>query len=115
MLRKMWLRGVVLFVVLLPAALASSVKVVGFDDMSCREWVRSREEADQRKLYVVWIRGFLSGHNYANPKTPVSAISGGTIEQYVTRYCVDKPLGDFGDAAQRLSDQFSGRNAPITK
>jgi hypothetical protein len=42
----------------------------------------------------------------------VSAISSGTVEQHVNRYCTEKPLGLFSDAALRLSDQFSGRNMP---
>jgi hypothetical protein len=108
---------VVLVLGLLPLPMASvaAVKVVGFDDMSCQAWRGSKDDVDQRKLYVAWIRGLLSGHNYASQAQQVSAISSGTIEQYVNRYCTEKPLGDFGDAALRLSDQFSGRNAPITK
>ena len=100
---------------LLPLTSVAAVNVVGFDDMSCQAWNRSKDDADQRKLYVVWIRGLLTGHNYASQAHQVSAISSGTVEQYVNRYCTEKPAGDFGDAALRLSDQFSGRNAPITK
>ncbi len=115
MLRGVGWLPVVLMLTVLPSAGATPVKLVGFDDMSCQAWTKSRDDPDQRQLYVVWIRGLLSGHNYANQRNPVSAISSGTIEQYVNRYCIEKPLGDFGDAALRLSDQFSGRNAPIAK
>ncbi len=97
-----------------PAA-AAPLKVLGFDDMSCQAWVRSRDEAEQRALYLAWMRGVLSGHNYARQSQQVSAISSGTIENYVNRYCSEKPTGDFGDAILRLSDQFSGRNAALTK
>ena len=55
------------------------------------------------------------GANYARQSQQVSAISSGTIENYVNRYCSEKPTGDFGDAILRLSDQFSGRNAILTK
>jgi len=94
---------------------AATVKVLGFDDMSCRAWVKSKEDVEQRKIYLAWMRGVLTGHNYANQRQQVSVISSGTIENFVDRYCSEKPLGDFGDAALRLSDTFSGRNEAITK
>jgi hypothetical protein len=116
MLRQLLLRGVILMAVAgLPVASAAPLKLLGFDDMSCPAWIKSKEDGDQRKLYIVWIRGLLSGHNYANQSHQVSAISSGTIEQYVNRYCTEKPVGDFSEAALRLSDQFSGRDAPISK
>lgn len=94
---------------------AAPVKMVGFDDMSCRAWVLSKQDADQRKLYLAWIRGVLTGHNYARQSQQVSVVSSGTIENFVDRYCADKPLGEFGDAALRMSDSFSGRNEIISK
>ena len=100
----------------LPGAHAAPTqKVLGFDDMSCQAWIASRDDGEQRALYLTWMRGVLTGHNYARPAQQVSAISSGTIENFVNRYCSEKPKGDFGDAVLRLSDQFSGRNAPIVK
>ena len=96
-------------------AIAAPVKTVGFDDMSCRAWVKSKDDAEQRKAYLAWIRGVLTGHNYANQSQQVSSMSTGTVENFVDRYCVEKPLGEFSDAALRMSDKFSGRNAPISK
>jgi len=96
-------------------AAAAPVKTVGFDDMSCRAWVNSKDDAEQRKVYLAWIRGVLTGHNYARQSQQVSAISSGTVENYVDRYCVEKPLGEFSDAALRMSDKFSGRNDAITR
>lgn len=115
MLRRDLLLPLALAGALLSSAGAEPLKLAGFDDMSCQAWIKSRDDAEQRARYVAWVRGFLSGHNYVNRSQQVSAISGGTVEQYVNRYCSEKPQGNFGDAAQRLSDQFSGRNAPITK
>lgn len=97
------------------AANAAPVKIVGFDDMSCRAWISSKDDGEQRKIYVAWIRGVLTGHNYANQRQQVSDISSGTVENFVNRYCREKSQGDFGDAALRLSDNFSGRNEAITK
>lgn len=97
------------------ASTAAPLNVLGFDDMSCAAWGRSKSDPDQRAAYVVWVRGFLSGHNYALPGQQVSTISSGTIENHVNRYCASTPTGSFSDAAMRLSDQFSGRNQPIRK
>lgn len=94
---------------------AAPLKTVGFDDMSCRAWVNSKNDAEQRKVYLAWIRGVLTGHNYARQGQQVSAISSGTVENFVDRYCVEKPLGEFSDAALRMSDKFSGRNEVITR
>ena len=94
---------------------AAPVKIVGFEDMSCRAWVKSRDDAEQRRTYLAWTRGVLTGHNYANQSQQVSAISSGTVENFIDRYCVEKPQGEFSDAALRMSDKFSGRNDVITK
>ena len=96
-------------------AIGAPVKTVGFDDMSCRAWVKSKDDSEQRKIYLAWIRGVLTGHNYANQSQQVSSISSGTVENFVDRYCAEKPLGEFSDAALRMSDKFSGRNEPISK
>ncbi len=108
-------RFLVLTALLAAPAAAAPVRFVGFDDMSCRAWVQSKQDADQRKLYIAWVRGVLTGHNYARQSQQVSVVSSGTIENFVDRYCAEKPLGDFGEAALRMSDAFSGRNEAITK
>lgn len=97
------------------AANAAPLNILGFDDMSCTAWSKSAKDADQRALYLAWLRGVLTGHNYARPAQQVSTISSGTIEQFVTRYCNEHPAGRFDDAVLRLSDQFSGRNSAIVK
>ena len=105
-----------LFAVLVAtSAIAAPIKTVGFDDMSCRAWVKSKDDGELRKTYLAWIRGVLTGHNYANQGQQVSSISSGTVENFVDRYCVENPLGEFSDAALRMSDKFSGRNEPISK
>lgn len=98
-----------------PGVGATPLKLVGFDDMSCRAWADSKGNAERRQLYLAWIRGLLTGHNYARPAQQVSAVSSGTIENYVERYCKDNPQSDFVSAALRMSDSYSGRNEPIVK
>jgi len=103
------------FLVVAPAVVAAPVKIVGLDDMSCREWMRGKEDTDLHKTHLAWVRGVLTGHNYANQKQQVSAISHGTVENFVNRYCSDNPDSDFSDAALRMSDKFSGRNEALLK
>lgn len=93
----------------------AQTRMLGFDDNSCQVWARTKDDQEQRKEYVSWARGFLSGHNYANPKQPVSDVSRGTIEMYIERFCRDKPTAQFTEAVYRMSDQYSGRGTPITK
>lgn len=117
MLRRKSLLPLALLLAVLasPGAGAAPLKILGFDDMSCQAWLKSSGDAEQRKEYVAWVRGFLSGHNYANQGQQISVVSSGTVELYVQRFCSEKPLGQFSDAALRMSDQYSGRNAPISK
>ena len=96
-------------------AQAAPLNILGVEDLSCVAWVKSKESPDQRALYVVWMRGVLTGHNYAMQSQQVSSISSGTIESYVNGYCARSPNGLFSDAVFRLSDEFSGRNQPIRK
>ena len=46
-----------------PAGAAVPIKILGLDDMSCRAWSASKDDADLRALYVAWVRGVLTGHN----------------------------------------------------
>lgn len=94
---------------------AARQNVLGLDDMSCAAWKKSREDTELRTTYIAWLRGFLSGHNYALPKQQVSTISSGTIELNINRYCSTTPDGNLSEAVMRLSDEFSGRNQPIRK
>lgn len=96
-------------------ALAAPVRVVGFADMSCRAWIAGKDDAEQRAQHLAWVRGVLTGHNYAQQSRQVADVSSGTVENYVSRYCSLHPQGSFADAALRMSDEFSGRNAPIAK
>ena len=115
MFNRMLSCSLLLAVLFATSAIAAPIKTVGFDDMSCRAWVKSKDDSEQRKIYLAWIRGVLTGHNYANQSQQVSSISSGTVENFIDRYCADRPLGDFSDGALRMSDRFSGRNGAIGK
>lgn len=104
-----------LAMLLAPGAMAMPLKVLGFKDGSCQAWSLSKDDPEQRKEFVSWARGFLSGHNYANQKQQVTDVSSATVELYIERFCRQNPTAQFTEAAYRMSDQYSGRNAPITK
>jgi len=113
--RRFCLMPVLFFACVTAAADAAPLKTLGFDDMSCTAWNAAKGDADTRAQQLAWVRGFLSGHNYARQSQQVSEVSNGTVETFVNRYCSEKARGSFAEAAQRMSDQYSGRNAPITK
>ena len=94
---------------------AAPLKILGLDDMSCPAWFRSKSEAEDRRVYLAWARGFLSGHNYASPRQQVAEVSNGTIEGYVDRFCRENSKSSFADAMYRMSDEYSGRGAPPSK
>jgi hypothetical protein len=89
--------------------------VLGLEAMDCAAWIRTKREPELREPYLAWARGFLSGHNYGQPARPVSVISSGTIAAFVDRHCAEKPTSSVDVALMRMSDQFSGRNAPILR
>jgi hypothetical protein len=49
------------------------VAIHGFDKMSCDEWFGSDGNAEVRQQYIAWIRGVVTGYNYANPEQQVIA------------------------------------------
>jgi hypothetical protein len=94
---------------------AAPVNVIGFQDMSCGAWAASKSIPSNRTVFVYWIRGFLSGHNYANQEHQVPTVSDDTIELYVDKYCRENPLLNFPGAAFRLTDELTGRNKPLDR
>ena len=102
-------------IVLSGPSTAAGLNVLGFDDMSCAAWSKSKDDPDLRSAYIVWVRGFLTGHNYALPNQQLSSISKGTVEMKLNQYCSRNPTGQISDAAMRMSDELSGRNQPIKK
>jgi hypothetical protein len=93
---------------------AAPLRVLGLDDMSCAAWT-VKIDPELREPYIQWVRGFLSGHNYANQSRQVAEVSSGTVEKFVDRYCRENPRATVADAAMRMSDRYSGRNSPITR
>ena len=93
---------------------AAPLSVLGLEDMSCAAW-KKNIDPELREPYIQWVRGFLSGHNYANQSHQVDEVSHATVVMYVDRYCAEHDHATVTDAAMRMSDQYSGRNSPITR
>ena len=93
---------------------AAPLKVLGLDDMSCAAW-KKESDPQLREPYIQWVRGFLTGHNYANQSHQVGEVSNATVATFVDHYCAEHASATVTDAAMRMSDQYSGRNTPITR
>ncbi|MGH8619202.1 MAG: hypothetical protein ACREUW_16035 [Burkholderiales bacterium] len=97
----------------LPAAAQSSSKqqinMFAFEDSSCKKWTESRNDAYKRAFYEVWLRGFMSGHNYANPRQQVP--TGGMprdegLHRFLDDYCKLNPGDSVFDAAIWLANDL---------
>ena len=93
---------------------AAQLRVLGLDDMSCAAW-KKMVDPELRAPYINWVRGFLTGHNYANQSHQVAEISSDTVAMFVDRYCAEHAAATVTDAAMQMSDRYSGRNSPITR
>ena len=117
MLRRQFLKWTLgLLTALLAAHIhAAPTKLLGLEDMSCLAWSNSKPAPEERLTYIAWARGFLSGHNYANQRQQVTDVSNGTIAGFADRFCRENSKASFADAIYRMSDEFSGRGAPLSK
>ena len=111
------------------AAPAPSVNIIfTAENASCAAWTKSAGNRLVRAQYEFWARGFVSGHNYANPahQVKVGTFPGGDeLYQYFDQYCRDNPQQSFVEGAIKLVLQMresgapakssSGKSAPATK
>lgn len=104
-----------LLVASLPVSVAHAapLRLHALADMSCKAWKATENDAARRDTYLQWTRGFLSGHNYANPTAQVAEVSAATVALFIDRYCAEHAAATVAEAAMRMSDRYSGRNAPV--
>lgn len=99
------------------AACAQDKEVIaihGFDKMSCEDWLASNEDEGARALYVAWIRGIVTGYNFANPDNQVALgrMPGDfTVGLFVDSYCRAHRGKSFAGAAFELIDQKRGSSS----
>ena len=103
--------------VLATPALAQNqqVNVIWFEDASCAAWTKSAGNKAIRALYDSWIRGFVSGHNYASPARQVAVgrfPAGDALYPYLDRYCGDNPKSSFVGAVISLVQDLREPTTP---
>ena len=99
------------------AAQQQQINILMFEDSSCAAWSKTAGNRLLRAQYEFWIRGFVSGHNYANParQVAVGRLPGGDpLYAYLDAYCHDNPNSSFVGAAFRLVEQYR-EATPATK
>ena len=106
-----FVRASVLLACLVPAIAAAQkqqVNIFWFDDASCSAWSKSASNKALRLQYESWVRGFVSGHNYANParQVKIGALPGSAqLNQVLDTYCKDNPTQSFvGGAIMLVED-----------
>lgn len=90
------------------------VAIHGFDKMSCNDWVSSRDNLSARQQYVAWLRGIVTGYNFANPDDQVALgrmPNDISLASYVDRYCRGNPTISFAGAAFTLIAEARGKPA----
>lgn len=90
-------------------AQGQQINIFWFEDASCAAWNKSAENKAIRALYDSWVRGFMSGHNYANPSRQVEIGSfpgSEALYQYLDQYCRDNPKSSFVGGAITLVEQL---------
>ena len=91
------------------AAAQQQINILMFQDSSCAGWSKTANNKVLRAQYEFWIRGFVSGHNYANParQVPTGKLPGGEqLYAYLDQYCLDNPNSSFVGGAFRLVEQY---------
>lgn len=99
-----------------PAAAQQQINILLFEDSSCATWSKSANNKLIRAHYESWIRGFVSGHNYASParQVAVGKFPGGEqLYAHLDQYCHDNPNSNFVGAAFRLVEQYRETIAPV--
>ena len=116
---RAFVRTSVLLAFLLPALAAAQkqqVNIFWFDDASCSAWSKSANNKGLRMQYESWVRGFVSGHNYASParQVKVGKLPGSLeLNQLLDAYCKDNPTEPFvGGAIQLVEDLREPEPAP---
>jgi hypothetical protein len=115
---KALLGAAALLALSLPASGATQgqqVNVFTFEDVSCAAWDKSGGNKLLRAQYEFWVRGFVSGHNFANPsrQVKIGAFPGSdALYQYLDQFCRDNPSLSFVGGAFRLVEDLREPTPP---
>jgi hypothetical protein len=115
-MRKAWVLQL-FFSLAAHAGEGNPIAVHGFDHMSCGDWRLSRTTGPVREQYIAWVRGIVTGYNYANPDSQITAgrmPDDGALALYIDGYCRDRPMTPFVGAAFALIDELHGKEPTPT-
>jgi hypothetical protein len=90
------------------------VAIHGFDKMSCDDWLSSDGNEEARAQYIAWIRGIVTGYNFANPDEQVALgrMPGDfSLGLFVSSYCRNHKSTSIAGAAFDLIAQKRGNSA----
>jgi hypothetical protein len=85
------------------------------DNAACAAWTKSAGNKLVRQQYEIWARGFVSGHNYADPARQVKVgafPSGDELYQYFDQYCRDNAQQSFVAGAIQLVERLAESSTP---
>jgi hypothetical protein len=85
------------------------------DNASCSAWLKSADNKLVRAQYEFWVRGFASGHNFANQahQIKIGAFPGGdALYRYLDQYCREHPQNTFVDGTIQLIAALRNPVAP---
>jgi hypothetical protein len=83
----------------------TAIAVMGFQEDSCGAWMESAGNEGDRAQYQYWVRGFVSGHNFANPEHQVRLQrmpDNDALTSYIDKFCAENPVLPFTSAAFQL-------------
>jgi hypothetical protein len=93
------------------------VAIHGFDKMSCSDWLDSYGNDEVRAQYIAWIRGIVTGYNFANPDNQVAMghMPGDfALGLFVDSYCRSHRSTSIAGAAFALIEERRG-DAAVTE
>ena len=96
----------------LSGAQGVTVFIAGEGNVACGTYLQDRRAntEPQAYIYATWVRGFLSGFNYATPGRPMPSIpQTDTVLAYLDKYCRDNPLQTLSTGAAYLAADLGGR------
>jgi len=87
----------------------TAIAVMGFQEDSCEAWMESIDNERDRAQYRYWVRGFVSGHNFANPAHQVRLQrmpDNEALTLYLDKFCTENPVLPLTTAAFRLVQEL---------
>lgn len=92
------------------------VAIHGFDKMSCDDWLSSEGNDEVRGQYIAWIRGVVTGYNFASPDEQVALghMPGDfSLGIFVDIYCRNHRSATIAGATFALIDQRRGNSSSV--